>query len=280
LAKKSSKEEKQDIQAYLRSQIPIWHSEEKFPVEADPLGVVRAFLPSEDKRVVEVAAFFSALFAWGRRDIAIAKTKELLRFVLEDESKPSTLKPVFDTPAGFKHRTFTSPMAQALLVRLQDLLVEFGSMENAFAHFAETRAGISGQPHSRVESALNGFRAWMLEPAWMLPVTRHISAPERGSACKRLNLMLRWLCRPDTNGLDCGVWKAFSPAELVMPLDVHVLRSARHFGLLHRATPDWKAAIELTEACREIVPNDPLVMDYVLFGLSQSGALDALLAKK
>jgi hypothetical protein len=62
-----------------------------------------------------------------------------------------------------------------------------------------------------------------------------------------------------------------------MPLDVHVLRSARHFGLLHRATPDWLAALELTEACRQIVPEDPLLMDFVLFGLSQTGALDTAL---
>jgi len=257
----------------LVAQIPLWYNTAAFPPSADPLGVVQRVLHSPDKRVPELAAFFAALFAWGRRDIAIAKTEELLsHLVVNGPSGLAVIQPIAAAP-GFKHRTFTTPQTQVLVLRLQDVFDTFGTLEQAFAHFAETGQAASQHPGQRVERALNGFRQWFFEPEWTKGVAKHLASPEKGSACKRLNLMLRWLCRPADACLDCGLWSCFSPAELIMPLDVHVIRAARHFGLLKRATPDWKAALELTEACRQIVPQDPLLLDYVLFGIAQSGAL-------
>lgn len=260
---------------YLRDQIEVWYQPQRFPVEQDPLGVVRAYRTSRDRRCPEAAAFFAALFAWGRRDIAIAKTEELLVYLIDktEAEADAALKAAFADTGSFKHRTFTQPQVKVLVLRLQDLFDTYGSMEAAFTHFAETGEGEYSTPHARVERALNGFHRWFFAVPWAESVSRHIAAPHKGSACKRLNLMLRWLIRPNDRELDLGLWSAFSPKELLMPLDVHVINSARHFKLLSRTTINWKAAVELTEACRKIHPADPVVLDYVLFGLSNSGEL-------
>ena len=264
---------KREKEAWLDGQVEYWYDPVRFPVETDPLGVVRTYLPSKDPRCVEAAAFFAALFAWGRRDIAIAKTEELLVHLITQTERvaDAELRAAFADTGMFKHRTFTQPQVKVLVLRLQDLFDEFGSMEAAFARFAEQLSITSNSPHARVEQALNGFRQWFFAPAWAASVSRHVASPEKGSACKRLNLMLRWLIRPGDKGLDLGLWKAFTPSELVIPLDVHVINSARHLGMLARATINWQAATELTEACRRIRPTDPVVLDYALFGLSNAG---------
>lgn len=90
------------------------------------------------------------------------------------------------------------------------------------------------------------------------------------SACKRLCLMLRWLVRRDdgmsaAKKVDFGLWRRLDPSRLLIPLDVHVLKTSRAMGLLTRTTADIKAAIELTENVRCLFPEDPTVFDYALF---------------
>lgn len=85
------------------------------------------------------------------------------------------------------------------------------------------------------------------------------------SACKRLCLFLRWMVRRD-GIVDIGVWKKLSARDLFIPLDVHVNRVAREYGLLTRTAADMRAVKELTDMCRKIYPDDPAVMDFALFG--------------
>lgn len=89
-----------------------------------------------------------------------------------------------------------------------------------------------------------------------------LSAPSGGSACKRLMLFLRWMVRSDA--VDPGGWTSVSPAELVVPLDVHIHRIAGILGLRRRATPDLLAALEVTEALRAFDPADPVRFDFAL----------------
>ncbi len=87
--------------------------------------------------------------------------------------------------------------------------------------------------------------------------------PERGSACKRHNMFLRWVARgPD--GVDLGLWTAVSPRDLVVPLDTHMVRLGGWLGLTRRKTPDWRMAEEITEALRAACPDDPVKFDYPL----------------
>ncbi|MCU0395724.1 MAG: DUF2400 domain-containing protein, partial [Chitinophagaceae bacterium] len=87
------------------------------------------------------------------------------------------------------------------------------------------------------------------------------------SSCKRLNMFLRWMVRKDDKGVDFGIWKKISPAQLVCPLDVHVARVAKRFNLLQRKPTDWQAALELTAYLRKLDPEDPVKYDFALFGL-------------
>lgn len=85
------------------------------------------------------------------------------------------------------------------------------------------------------------------------------------SACKRLCLFLRWMVRRD-GIVDLGVWTKFSPANLLIPLDVHVNRVAHQHGLLTRSSADMRAVLELTANCYKLYPHDPAIMDFALFG--------------
>jgi uncharacterized protein (TIGR02757 family) len=107
---------------------------------------------------------------------------------------------------------------------------------------------------------------------------KHIPDIDRGSAAKRVNMFLRWMVRHDTRGVDFGQWQSISPAQLVLPLDVHTGRVARTLGLLHRSQNDWRAALEVTAALRTLHPTDPVVFDFALFGLGVYDHLKEALA--
>ncbi|MDA9257536.1 DUF2400 domain-containing protein, partial [Flavobacteriaceae bacterium] len=100
-----------------------------------------------------------------------------------------------------------------------------------------------------------------------LRTTKHISDPYKGSACKRINMFLRWMVRKDSNGVDFGIWNKISPSYLSCPLDVHSGRVARKLGMLKRTQNDHKAVIELDNKLRYLDSNDPVKYDFSLFGL-------------
>jgi uncharacterized protein (TIGR02757 family) len=100
------------------------------------------------------------------------------------------------------------------------------------------------------------------------PRTRkHISTPEKSSSCKRINMFLRWMVRKDGNGVDFGIWQRIPMNLLICPLDLHVARVAKRFGLLTRERSDWQAAVQLTEGLSLLDKDDPVKYDFALFGL-------------
>jgi len=135
------------------------------------------------------------------------------------------------------------------------------SLEQAFARHLRP-------DDTTVENALRGFhRDFFAHPYAPERTRKHVATPERGSTCKRLNMFLRWMVRQDAAGVDFGVWKNIKPAQLLIPLDVHVERVARRMGLLHRPQTDWRAVLELTENLRAFDSEDPVKYDFALFGL-------------
>ena len=76
--------------------------------------------------------------------------------------------------------------------------------------------------------------------------------------------------------VDMGIWTALSPAQLYIPLDVHVGNTARDLGLLSRRGNDRRAAEQLTEALRSLRPDDPVFYDFALFGLGVEGGVHKL----
>jgi len=96
---------------------------------------------------------------------------------------------------------------------------------------------------------------------------KHVASPSKKSACKRLNMYLRWMVRSNEKGVDFGLWKHIPQAELICPLDTHVHRVASGLAMIKRKQSDWLTAIELTEFLKEMDPKDPVKYDFALFSL-------------
>ena len=166
---------------------------------------------------------------------------------------------------GFVHRTMNDTDIMYLVAFLQKWYAGHSSLEQAF-----TKGHHIDDEH--VGNALTGFydQVFSIQPI-SVRTQKHIASPAKKSACKRLNMYLRWMVRQDRSGVDFGIWKSIKPSQLVCPLDVHVQRVATSLGLLNRTQSDWKAAVELTTTLKTFDSNDPVKYDYALFGLGISG---------
>ena len=231
-------------------------------IEKDPISIPHLFTKQQD---IEIAAFFAAIFAWGNRTTIIQKSKELLErmdnapfeFCIQHQAKD--LKKL----GGFAHRTFKDTDLLYCIAFFKQHYTTQKSLETAF--FIDQQ---SSKKIKTVEAGLVHFKNYFfsLEDA---PdrTKKHIASPENGSTCKRLNMFLRWMVRKDQHGVDFGLWKAISPAELIIPIDVHVARVSRAFGLISRPQIDWLTALELTAYCRTLDARDPVKYDFALFSL-------------
>lgn len=231
----------------------------------DPISVPHRYSKKQD---IEIAGFFAAILAWGNRKSIINSCNKLLAwmddapydFILNFEEED--LKPFM----GFAHRTFNATDLFHFLNYLQYHYKKPGvvSLESAFTkHFKHD--------DTNIEKALTGFHQSFFDdkvfPDHPERTRKHIATPARKSACKRLNMFLRWMVRSNAKGVDFGIWKSINPAQLICPLDLHVSRVARHFQLLSRPANDWLAALELTASLKEMDGDDPVKYDYALFGL-------------
>jgi uncharacterized protein (TIGR02757 family) len=106
-----------------------------------------------------------------------------------------------------------------------------------------------------------------MDEDFALRSVKHVSNVSKGSAAKRLNMFLRWMVRPNKEGVDFGLWSNIPPSALMLPLDVHTARVSRLLGLLKRKQNDWKAVEEVTANLRTFDPSDPVKYDFALFGL-------------
>lgn len=254
-----------DLKAYLDRLVARY--ERPAFVADDPVAFPHAFDAPEDR---EVIGLFAALLAWGRRSVVLNKLSELLarmdhhpyRFVRD--FRPAQA----DKLAGFRHRTFGSADAVGLVLALQAALDAYGSLGRLFA--------LHLPPESEhIGPALQGFSDTLLTIGPGAPRAKHLPRPSTGSACKRAAMYVRWMVRPGP--VDLGLWPDVSPALLVLPLDVHTGRQARHLGLLERRYDDWQAVLELTTRLRAFRPEDPARYDFALFGLGayKGGMLNA-----
>jgi uncharacterized protein (TIGR02757 family) len=239
----------------------------------DPLSFPRRFPDPADR---EIAAFFSASLAYGRVAIIRNNLEDLFRRMPEG---PAAFVRSFDPLRdggrlnGFRHRFNSGQDLACLSWLLHRMLEEAGSIEGFFLE-GDDPAAVDMGP------ALVSFcrRALAIDVSPLygrrdLPsdatVRYFFPSPAGGSACKRLCMLLRWLCRPD-DGIDLGLWRGISPARLIMPMDTHTARISRLLGLTRRRTPDWRMALEVTEKLRQLDPKDPVRYDFALSHLGIS----------
>jgi uncharacterized protein (TIGR02757 family) len=234
-------------------------------ITKDPISIPHRFSRKQD---IEIAGFFTSIFSWGNRTTIIQKSNELMEAMdnapyqfIKDHRSPD-LKPFLN----FKHRTFNATDLLYFFHFLQFHYRQSDSLETAFL----PNTPVQNENHELVfvKNSLTDFyrRFFSLENA-PRRTQKHIASPEKNSACKRLNMYLRWMVRTDNNGVDFGIWKKISAADLICPLDLHVARVARKFGLISRKQSDWETAMELTKALRSMDKNDPVKFDFALFGL-------------
>ncbi len=233
-------------------------------IDDDPISIPHRFQNPQD---VEIMAFFAAILAWGNRKMIIRSCERLLQ--LMDNSPYDFIKNHSDEDlkpfTGFVHRTFNATDLLYFMAFLKAHYNRFPTLETAFSQFIHPES-------TTVEAALIGFHDYFFSlPDVPQRTRKHIATPVRKSACKRLNMFLRWMVRHDEHGVDFGLWKCLKPSQLMCPLDIHVSRTARQFGLLTRKQDDWRAVAELTANLRLMCPEDPVKYDFALFGLGAIG---------
>ncbi len=240
-------------------------------LESDPVGLVHEF---HEPRDVEVAGLFASSLALGRVTSIREKIRDLLSRldrcpagVCRGE-RPSQLARRF---RGFRHRFFGGDDLAVLAANAGSLMREWGSLEAAWQFPAAPEpasaalAPIAASPPS-FEAAADRFARALsmpvrgLSPASRLPL---VVSPAGGSTCKRLALYVRWMVRP-ADGVDLGIWSCLTPADLVIPLDVHLFRISRLLGLTRRRTANWAAARSVTSALAALDPTDPVKYDFAL----------------
>ena len=222
-------------------------------IKFDPLQFPRRYKKRED---VEIAAFLSATIAWGRRDLILRSSEKMFKllgvspfeFVMSGDYKKLKDKNI--------HRTFFERDLKYFCKGFKYVYAKYGNLEKLFLTADDVWEGFA---LFREEMAIANKGA----------PSKHISNPgakdKNGSACKRLNLALRWLVREGP--VDLALWKKIKPCALYIPLDVHVARVARKLGLLQRMANDKYAVIELTSRLREFDIADPIKYDFALFGM-------------
>jgi uncharacterized protein (TIGR02757 family) len=227
-------------------------------IEHDPVQFPLRYAKQRPKNQadIEIAAFLAATIAWGRRDLIIRSAQRMFAMMEPGPQayvlKHAALRRCVSSRGSSLHRTFFEKDLAYFCRGFRHCYAKYGTLEKLFASEPDLWQGIS-LFREEMAAGNNGL------------YTTHIANPEANSACKRINLALRWLVRKGP--VDIGLWKSIKPSSLYIPLDVHVARNARNIGLLERKSNDKKAVMELTEKLRQFCPEDPVKYDFVLFSI-------------
>lgn len=230
-------------------------------VKPDPLQFVHRY---DDPGDMELAGFFAAGLAYGRVrqiEVSVNRLLEIMapspyEFIMNFDKRSRAKL------ADFKHRFTSGEDIADLCEVFRDVISEYGSVGGYFLKF------YNGGDEN-ILPALSGFVKGLLERYKQragCPAGRGLryllSDPAGGSACKRLNLFLRWMVRKDD--IDVGIWTGIDRKKLIVPVDVHIARLTRILGFHDRNQADLKTGIEITGSFRRICPGDPVKYDFAL----------------
>ena len=246
-----------DIKEFLDEKADLY--EQKSFIESDPISIPHQFTTKED---IEIAAFMVASIAWGKRTIIINNGNRLMKmmdyqphqFLIDSTDKD------FEQFSSFVHRTFSSIATVYFLKSLRNIYLNHNGLEAIF------KSGF--QQHQNIAGTLEYFRTHFLALDENRDFAKsHVPNILKNSACKRLNMFLRWMVRDNGRGVDFGLWRDIPTSKLMIPLDLHSGGVSRKLGILTRRYDDWKAVDELTSVLRNYDSHDPIKYDYALFGL-------------
>jgi len=233
-------------------------------VSGDPLGFLYRY---DDPRDREVAGLIAASLAFGNVKQIVRSLETVLSVMGVSPAGyimaagPGTFSSAFD---GFRHRWVAGDALASMLSGVRGVLRRHGSLERCF------NAGYDPGDGDIVPALTRFVEETVLEcggeKLYLLP------SPCRMSACKRLNLFLRWMVRRDD--VDPGVWGGIPASKLVIPLDTHIFRLSRAMGLTRRNQANLRTAREITDGFRKIVPDDPVRYDFSLASLGMRGGAE------
>ena len=230
----------------------------------DPISIPRRFSKRED---IEIAGFLASVIAWGNRKAIVksaGRMMELMDGAPYDFVVNATEQDITRLSA-FVHRTFNGQDFTCFVRSLRNIYSKYGGIGEFFEkEYAR---------NNNLRPAISAFRRIFFETDHHPHAQKHVSSIESGSACKRLNMYLRWMVRKDNRGVDFGLWEEIPASALYLPLDVHAGNMSRALGLLSRKQNDWKAVEEATAALRRFDPADPVKYDFALFGAGIDGFL-------
>ena len=238
-------------------------------LDSDPLQFPRRFRRPDDQ---ETAALIAASLSYGNARAVCSSLERVFAWTGPHPARfVRRFAPARDAAAlgGFRHRWTSAADLVRLVVILQRILADHGTVEALF------RQGIVRGARGRVDlgASLDRFRTASLayderpapdfreDPA--RPGPRYFFPSPRTSAAKRMAMFLRWMVRSG-DGLDLGLWDCLRPRELVVPLDTHMFLIAHRLRLTRRKTPGWRAALDLTRGLCRLDPEDPVKYDFSL----------------
>lgn len=234
-------------------------------MDNDPVLFPRCFL-GKSQQDIEIAAFLASTIAWGNRKQIMTGCQKMLFDIMDGKPYDFVMQDGWKhiDPNCNIHRTFFGRDLAYMCSGLQLAYWITGTYDTLEYFFKERGFDVwAGFTKLReIFKDANGS------------YSKHFPNPQGnshkgGSACKRLNLMLRWLCRQD-GIVDLGIWHELTPDKLMMPLDVHVARIGRELGLITRKSNDRKTVEELTRNLAVFDPTDPCKYDFALFGIGES----------
>lgn len=211
---------------------------------------------------IEVMAFIASVFAYGNVKQII---NSLSKFLEIANNQPFKFIQDFTTAnsisSKFIHRFYSSKDILHLFMLLHFAYKEFGSLKKLFLSGyqksdSNTKNAITNFSNFFLETAQNEFGTLSRGLKFMFPL------PEKGSACKRMNLFLRWMVRKDE--LDFGLWREIPTSKLIIPVDTHVARICKQLKLTKRKNVSWKMAEEITHNLKKFDPDDPVKYDFAI----------------
>ncbi|MEK7431900.1 MAG: TIGR02757 family protein [Cyanobacteriota bacterium] len=238
----------------------------------DPIRFPHRYTDIKDQ---EIIGFVAAMMAQGRRTkivesiekIEVLMDKKPYEYIMNFDYEVE--KERFKDFSHFAYRNILGSEIVCVFHLLKQVLIKYGSLKKLFLE------GLNPKTQKNVKEALIHFTDTIFNqmPPPDVTIDGKIKAllpsPERGSACKRLNMMLRWFVRKDD--VDLGIWSEVPASMVLIPLDFHVSKLSRELGLTSRKQDDWKTAEEITEKLKEFDPIDPTKYDFAIFGIGISG---------
>ena len=226
-------------------------------IKDDPVQFPHRF---KDKNDIEIAAFLASIFAYGKREVFISKLNILFNKM---DNKPydfilgfSKENHILD---DFDYRFSVGVDIVQIVLILHSLYKSGESLESLFKYGWENTKSVKGM----LQTVIDYFYGRVT-----LPVTKGfyhlLPNPSKGSACKRLNMLLRWLVRD--GAVDLGIWTFMPKSELLIPLDVHVAKISRKIGILNRSQNDYNSVLEIMAHLKSFDSVDPVKYDFAMFG--------------